>query len=141
MNEGWQTLVKYRFERALRTKDEAKTLIESTQYQGAVNRIYYAMFYAVMALLATKKLDASKHSGAISLFHREFVKTGEIESEYGKMLDRAFENRSEGDYVDYASFEEEAVREMFEDCKKFLARIEKYLQGLSSPPPRPDWGR
>ena len=58
--------------------DEVRALIDyrlqRKKARGALNRVYYAMFYAVPALLASRQLSASKHSGAIALFHRKFVK-------------------------------------------------------------------
>jgi uncharacterized protein (UPF0332 family) len=44
-----------------------------------VNRAYYAIFYAANAMLATKGLERSKHSGVIATFRQHFVKTGMVE--------------------------------------------------------------
>jgi uncharacterized protein (UPF0332 family) len=62
-----------------------------------MNRLYYAMFYAVLALLQAKHLGTSKHSGAIALFDREFVKTGIFPKELSMALHRAFALRQKGD--------------------------------------------
>ena len=62
-------------EQAHETLREAEILLNESALRGAVNRAYYAMFYALLALLATKRLGTSKHSGALALFDREFVKT------------------------------------------------------------------
>lgn len=51
-------------------------------YGSAVNRAYYAIFYAANALLVTQGLARSKHSGVIAAFRERFVKTGLIEAEY-----------------------------------------------------------
>lgn len=51
-----------------------------------MNRLYYAMFYAVLALLQEKEMGTSKHSGAIALFDREYVKTGLFPKEMSKAL-------------------------------------------------------
>jgi uncharacterized protein (UPF0332 family) len=76
MNKEWEGLIKYRFQRAIETKEEAKVLIQTGRLLGAVNRIYYAIFHAAKAVLATEKLESSKHSGVIALFHEKFVHTG-----------------------------------------------------------------
>ncbi|MCM8798860.1 MAG: HEPN domain-containing protein, partial [Candidatus Omnitrophica bacterium] len=78
MKKEVAVLAKYRFERARETRKEAEILLSQEQINGAMNRIYYSLFYAVKALLATKELDSSKHEGVISLFHKEFVKTGKF---------------------------------------------------------------
>lgn len=63
MNEERKDLIKYRIERAKETLDDARLLFENRKLFSAVNRIYYAMFYIVNALLLTKGMSSSKHSG------------------------------------------------------------------------------
>jgi uncharacterized protein (UPF0332 family) len=74
--EQLEALLLYRIEQARETLREAEILLNESALRGTVNRAYYAMFYALLGLLATKQLVTSKNSGAISLFDREFVKTG-----------------------------------------------------------------
>lgn len=76
MNEKIETLIKYRLEQADESLESAKLLLENEKYRPSVNRSYYAMFYAVLALLAKEKRETSKHSGAIAIFNREFIKKG-----------------------------------------------------------------
>ena len=68
ITENIQALVAYRLEQADESLDAARILLDRTLDRSAVNRAYYAMFYAVLALLATRKRETSKHGGAISLF-------------------------------------------------------------------------
>lgn len=72
-------------------------------FMGAVNRFYYAAFYAARALLALRELDSSRHSGVISLFQTQFVKPGLIATEKAKALPRAFEKRQKSDYGDFST--------------------------------------
>ena len=74
--EQLRDLVRYRMEQARETLAEAAILRDAGAFRGAVSRSYYAMFYTLLGLLATRQLGASKHTGAIALFDREFVKTG-----------------------------------------------------------------
>ncbi len=62
-------------ERAEETFKDAELLVDNNSLKSALNRLYYAAFYTVRALLATKGLDSSKHSGVILLFNHHFVKT------------------------------------------------------------------
>lgn len=48
--------------------DTVKILINHKKYPDAVSKAYYAMYYAASALLRTKDLDVSKHSGVISQY-------------------------------------------------------------------------
>ncbi|MBE9174588.1 HEPN domain-containing protein [Synechocystis salina LEGE 06155] len=69
-NQQLALLVEYRLGQADETLREAKILLEQLAFRGSINRSYYAMFYATSALLATRQLGTSKHSGIISLFDR-----------------------------------------------------------------------
>lgn len=85
MKEEILALLKYRIQQAEETLEEARILLEKDKIRGAMNRVYYSMFYAACALLASKQLFASKHSGVIALFHREFVKNGEFPKDLAKI--------------------------------------------------------
>ena len=90
MKENIKILFDYRIQEAKDRREEAEILLERGRRRGTLNRVYYSMFYAVLALLASKQLSASKHSGVISLFHREFVKTGLISLGVAKFLVYSF---------------------------------------------------
>jgi uncharacterized protein (UPF0332 family) len=71
-----ENLVLYRMEQSKETLEAAKALANaSLSPLSIVNRSYYAMFYAVLALLATINKGSSKHSGVISLFDIHFITT------------------------------------------------------------------
>lgn len=123
-------LCRWRLEKAERTFKEGEQLSKVGSYNGAINRFYYAAFHAVRALLALKKLDSAKHSGVISLFNREFVKTGVISKEASKTLSAIFNMRSEADYDDFKSFSlqeatdaRKAVRSLIDEASAYLATI------------------
>ena len=84
--EQLEDLLFYRIEQAHETLREAEILLNESALRGAINRAYYAMFYALLALLATKQLGTSKHSGALALFDREFVKAGVFPRELSRSL-------------------------------------------------------
>ena len=110
MNER-KRIIEYWRKRARECLDDAKLLLENKRLYSAVNRIYYALFYQVSALLLAKGLSFSKHSGVLAAFNREFVKTGKIDKELGKFYNRMFEHRRTGDYGELVEFEEEDVKD------------------------------
>ena len=116
-------LVRHRLRRAGETLDEAEILLKADKLPGAINRIYYAVFYAASALLLKHGLSSLKHAGLISLFHREIVNKGILDKEFGKILERAFANRTEGDYKDRRVFEAEQVESLFLEGKRFIDKI------------------
>ncbi|MBN1148612.1 MAG: HEPN domain-containing protein [Anaerolineales bacterium] len=64
----------------------AQLNLDNDFYAAAINRAYYAIFYAANALLATKKLSRSKHSGVLGAFRQHFVKSGLISPELSDYL-------------------------------------------------------
>jgi len=96
-----QALFDYRLGEAEETLSDAKAMLANgVSGRAVVNRAYYAMFYAVIALLIAMKSDhkTSKHSGIISIFDREIVHSGLLGREFSRMLHRAFDARQESDY-------------------------------------------
>lgn len=120
-------VIKYRRERAKETLEEAEIMLDNNKLIAAVNRIYYAIFYEVFALLLTKGLSSSKHSGVRSLFNKEFVKPGIISEEYGDFYNRLFEFRQRGDYEDFVEFDYEKVKSWFDNTKDFINSLEQVI--------------
>ena len=95
---------------------------------GAVNRFYYAAFYAARALLATKELDSSRHSGVIALFHKHFVRTHLFDVEKAKSLSRSFEFRQDSDYEDFVSVTRHGTELLKAQVELFIDECEKVLK-------------
>ena len=85
----------------------AQVLLDQQLPRDAVNRAYYGMFYGVLALLVTKQLGTSKHQGAISLFDREFVRSGAFGRELSSWLHTAFDMRLSADYAERVAIPQE----------------------------------
>ena len=86
LDERVVDLIQYRLKSSKEKLNSATILLENKQFNDSLSRSYYAMFTAARALLATKRLDSSKHSGVISLFNQHFVKTGIVAKDLGQML-------------------------------------------------------
>jgi uncharacterized protein (UPF0332 family) len=128
MTENRKALIEYRLVQARDSIREADVLNQSGMSRRSVmNRLYYAMFYAVLALLQEKELGTSKHSGAIALFDREFVKTGAFSKELSKGLHRAFELRQKGDYMEETEMSADDVVEIRSVAEKFVEGAERFL--------------
>lgn len=100
-------LCRYRLHQSEEALSEARVLLDSGYCRGALNRAYYAMFYALQVLVTQNKVKVSKHSGVISYFDREYVKTGIIDKKFSKWLHRLFDLRQDADYGDMFSPSEE----------------------------------
>lgn len=126
-NENRNALINYRIEQAKRTIKDVELLIENERWQSAVNRIYYSMFYMLMALSVKYKFETSKHQQLIGWFNKTFVKEQIINSKYSKIIKKAYEYRTRGDYNDFIEFEKSDVLQMFEDMNEFIYEIEKFI--------------
>lgn len=120
-------LIANNLEKAKNTIIQAETLYNIKQYIGVVNRGYYAMFYAALAILLTKGLGTSKHYGVISLIDREFVNKKEIDPIWSKSLRNAFNLRSWGDYDEKADITEEQAEKLLDDARNFVSWAEQWL--------------
>ena len=96
--EEARALVAYRLEQADEALRVAEMTLKESIYRTAVNRAYYAMFYAVLALLAAEGRGSSKHTGVIGFFDREFIKKGVFDRELSAWLHEAFDLRQRADY-------------------------------------------
>ena len=128
--EQLEDLLCYRVEQAHETLREAEILLNESALRGAINRAYYAMFYALLALLATRQLGTSKHSGALALFDREFVKTGAFPRRLSRSLHLAFDRRQTHDYGEMTQVNRLIAKETLTDAQTFVAAVESYLHSV-----------
>lgn len=128
MNDYRRTLIRYRMERARATLQDALLLrTQSGSSWSVVNRAYYAMFYATIALLLHIGQSSSKHSGVIRLFDQHFIKTGTLSPEMSRWLHRAFELRQIGDYHETAELEEQQIDLLLQQAEQFIRQVDEYL--------------
>jgi len=121
-------LIRYRLDRANETYEEAVLMKHKKHWNTCANRLYYACFYAVIALLEKYGYTASKHGGVKSLFNRHFVKTGKVNKELGKLFNSLFDARQEGDYIDFVYFDEDTVGPWIPKVKEFISTISCLLE-------------
>lgn len=118
----------YRLQRAKETLIEIRVLLENKFWNTAVNRMYYASFYAVGALLYQKNIETSSHSGSRQKFGLLFVQTGLISREYGKHYSELFEKRQKGDYDDFFDIDQETALRLFPITVELIAVIEDLIK-------------
>lgn len=114
--------------RSERYMKSAGLLIKDGDYESAVSRVYYAMFYCVEAVLLTKGLSFSRHKAVISAFGEHFVKTGIFPKDMSKAITLAFEKRQFGDYEFTFVITKEEAEEIIRQGQNFITSIIKYLK-------------
>jgi len=125
--EERQELVKYRITKARETFNEVGLHVENKLWNTAVNRLYYACYYAVIALLIDKDINAQTHSGVRQMFGLHFIKSGLIDKDSGKFYTDIFDMRQTGDYDDYIDFRKEDVLDLIEPANELISKIEMLL--------------
>ena len=98
-----------------------------------MSRSYYAIFTAARALLATERLDSSKHSGVIALFNQHFVKSGEVRKETSKWLERAKLYREQADYGDFYIISVDEAEAQIQSAREFIEEIETVIGKRNRP--------
>jgi hypothetical protein len=119
--------VNYRFHRAEESYEEALILAKEERWNAVINRLYYACFYAVIALLIKNNISTQTHDGARTQFGLIFVKTGIIDKESGKLFSKLFDYRQKGDYGDLFDYDEELTKPLINKVNEFLIKIKKHL--------------
>ena len=120
-------LVKYRISRADEAIQEAQLMANDCHYNAAINRLYYACFYAVQALLVKHEILSSTHAGVKTMLSLHFVSKGVIDVEYGKTFSRLFEIRHSGDYDDFVYCDKEMIDEYTPKAVAFINKIKELL--------------
>lgn len=127
-NDQIEKLIQYRLEQARESITEAKTLLDTNLLRGAINRAYYAMFYAALALAVLRQKPTSKHSSLIAYFDQEFIKTEVFPRELSRSFHRAFQRRQENDYGEMFSVNEVETRQAIRDARDFVDQVENYIR-------------
>lgn len=128
MTGSKEDLIEYRLFRAKDTLDDARILAEKNKWNSAINRLYYASYYAVTALLLDADLKPSTHNGVKSNFTEYFIRTNLIPRDYGKIYSQLFTWRQKGDYDDLFDFSEEKVIPYFQPVSELINLIEKRIE-------------
>ncbi len=130
MREGAVERAWDRMSHALEALEAARLLLDAGSLAAAINRAYYAAFYAACALLETRGMGGRSHRGLLTLFGREFVVPGIIAREHGRALHKLFERRQEADYGVFVDFDQETTADLVEAAEAFVTDARELLERL-----------
>ncbi len=125
--EDRAALIQFKFERSVQTLSEAKSLAENGYWNGVVNRLYYAAFYAVSALLIQSGFKSKTHSWQKSKFNEEFLLSNRMKRETGNIYNTLFNYRSDGDYGDFITYTKDEVEPLIERTEELIYEIKKLI--------------
>ncbi len=123
VEDNRKDIVAYRIERAHTALEQAKLNLTLNCLEVTANRLYYAAYYVVSALLIANKIPAHSHEGNVTQFGLHFVKTGKVDREEGKLLSHLLTMRLKGDYSDRFGLTEADVLPYIEPTEAFIKKI------------------
>jgi uncharacterized protein (UPF0332 family) len=125
-----QALAKYRLQQAEESLGEARFLLAGNKSpRSVINRAYYSMFYAILALLIYEPYSSSKHSGVLAYFNRRFVREGAFDKDLARWANKAFGLRQRGDYREYFDLSLSEVAPYIQRAEEFLRAAREHLRG------------
>lgn len=122
-DEERKAIVAYRLEKAQETFKQVKGILPLEYWEIIANRMYYAAFYAVSALLVYDGYEAHTHNGVIQLFGLHYIKPGKMSIENGKLYSKLFSLRLTGDYSDNYNLTKDEVSPLIEPTEHFIETI------------------
>ncbi len=126
-----QALIAYRIQRAYETLKEAEVMVRESFYNAAINRLYYACYYATVALLLKHNIQTQTHNGVKTMLGLHFISTGILPLKTGKTFTTLFEKRHSGDYDDFVFCDEDMVNELYPQAKQFIDSIDELIKKKS----------
>ncbi len=125
--ENREDYIKYRLHRAEDALEDALILSEKDKWNTVVNRLYYACFYAVIALLLKNGIETRSHDGVRTQFGLHFIKTGVIDKQQGKLFSKLFDFRQKGDYGDLFDYDEVTVKPLIDKVREFIEELKRHI--------------
>jgi uncharacterized protein (UPF0332 family) len=125
--EERKEIVALRLENADTSLLEAKLLFENGFNNASVNRMYYASYYAVTALLTNRGIVANTHAGVRQMLGLHFTKNNLISISDNAFFSDLFARRHSGDYDVFISFDKEVVSELIPQTAQFIQTIKDLI--------------
>jgi uncharacterized protein (UPF0332 family)/predicted nucleotidyltransferase len=126
-SESRAAIVNYRLERAYETLKEADYNTAGGYYNAAVNRLYYACYYAASALLLNCEIEANTHNGVKTQLSMHFVRTGHLSLDHGATFSLLFEKRQASDYSDFAYCDLALINTLRPRAEAFINAMEQLI--------------
>jgi uncharacterized protein (UPF0332 family) len=124
-----QSLILAQIDKSREKLSAAKALLKDGFIDDCISRAYYAMFHAASAVLLSKGITVESHSALKTMFGLHLVRTGKIDKKFSRWLNKLKDERENGDYDIFTSFEYADAQTDIEHAEAFLAEMKRYLAG------------
>ena len=125
--EDRQIMVSLELEKADSTFAEHEGLTEKGYWNTLANRLYYALFHAVSALLINDSREVGSHRGAAIRFHQYYIRTGVFTEDEGSFYSQMETLREKSDYNCFFKVSEADVKSRIEPTRQLIEKIKRYI--------------
>ena len=116
-------MVNLEYERACSCLKQAECNASMDFWDVVANRLYYAVFHAVSALLIKDGYKIGTHKGAILMFGQNYVRTGIFTADDSKLYSNLQMMREESDYNCVYVTTANEMQPLFEPVREFIAKV------------------
>lgn len=127
-NETIEDFARYRLNKAKETLETAKMIFnEGKDFSSANNRAYYAIFYAIRAVLAIEEIDFKRHKDVLVYFNKEYVNKEKFPKMIGRKISQAQRIREDSDYDDDYEPSFEKTEQQINTAQELIGLVEEYI--------------
>ena len=120
-------LVNMELEKAQKTFNDMEFCVKEARWETAANRLYYALFHAVSALLINDGHNVKSHNGILALFGQHYVRTGIFDRKDGTLLSDLVIMRDNADYNCFFEADQEKINPLIEPTRTLIEKISQYI--------------
>ena len=123
-----ENYIKYRISKSQEIFEDAILLANNGRWNSCVNRLYYSSYYMASALLYRDNVKAETHNGIKTQLFLNYVKSGKLSKELGKLYSHLFDWRQETDYADFIEFEQRIVEPLIQQVKDLNLSMKQLIE-------------
>lgn len=123
-----KSIVEYELDKSILNLNQARANSELGFWDLVANRLYYAVFHAISALLISNGVPVKSHKGAVKMFYLHFVKTGLLSIKDGHTVTFLQAKREEADYNCFTQINEDEISPLIEECADLISKIEHLIK-------------
>ena len=121
-------IVNLELEKAVNTMQQISELQKLGYWDNIANRLYYAVFHAVNALLIHDSHPVNTHRGVIALFGNYYIRTGIFASEDGRLYSDLQTMRNNSDYNCSYNATQQEIEPMIDPARHLIAKVMDYIK-------------
>lgn len=126
--EERRLIVSYRIEKAFNMLEQVKNIVPMKYWDTIANRLYYAAYYAVTALLIQNGIQVQTHQGVKRMFGYHFIMSKKMDAKYASLYSRLFSMRQTGDYDDNFDLTEDDILPYIAPTEELIQQIAKMVK-------------